>query len=659
MSDDDDDFEPRLGRQRSKSGKQGRKFLHRVLAATSLAGGVRSAVNRRFDGSRIGRGASIGRLLGSRDKHAAFRSRRVIIKSRFVRLAGKGFGGAVAHLRYIERDGVTREGDPGELYGAETDRADGKEFLERGRADRHQFRFIVSAEDGADYDDLKPLTRRLMAQVELDLGTKLDWVAVDHFNTGNPHTHIMLRGVDDRGQNLVIAREYMGTGMRARLAELVTLDLGPQSTLEIEAKLRQDMTAERVTAIDRSLTHDMDDARIVSATGRNAFDQSLRAGRLQKLGRLGLAEHMGNGRWQLAEGFDDTLRQMSERGDIIRSLQREVTTRKLDRAVPEKLVFDTPNRTATPMIGRLVKRGLSDEHRDRHYLIVDGIDGKQHYVDIGKGEDQKTIPTEAIVRVTPRRNEPRAVDQTIARIAEQNGGRYDVDAHLKYDPGATENFAQTHVRRLEAMRKVMGSVEREADGGWIIAPDHLERAAAFEARQVRDRPVTIETLSSTPLDRLGKLQAATWLDREIVADTPQILSTNGFGGEVRSALATRRQWLVNQNLADDDLGTITYRPNMLATLQRRELLRVAGQLSDELGLAFTEGKPGAKIEGVVKRAVDLASGRHALIDRSRDFTLVPWRPVLEKQIGKSVSGIMRGDGISWTVGRGRGGPSIS
>ena len=76
-------------------------------------------------------------------------------------------------------------------------------------------------------------------------------------------------------------------------------------------------------------------------------------------------------------------------------------------------------------------------------------------------------------------------------------------------------------------------------------------------------------------------------------------------------------------------------------------------------LASTESQPGAKIEGVVNRAVDLASGRHALIERSRDFTLVPWRPVLEKHIGKSVSGIVRGDGISWTIGRERGGPSIS
>ncbi|TKB23003.1 MAG: conjugal transfer protein TraI, partial [Mesorhizobium sp.] len=87
------------------------------------------------------------------------------------------------HLRYLQRDGVTREGDPGELYGADSDRVDGKAFIDRADGDRHQFRFIVAAEDGIEYEDLKPLTRRLMAQMGEDLGTKLDWVAVDHFNT--------------------------------------------------------------------------------------------------------------------------------------------------------------------------------------------------------------------------------------------------------------------------------------------------------------------------------------------------------------------------------------------------------------------------------------------------------------------------------------------
>jgi hypothetical protein len=98
---------------------------------------------------------------------------------------------------------------------------------------------------------------------------------------------------------------------------------------------------------------------------------------------------------------------------------------------------------------------------------------------------------------------------------------------------------------------------------------------------------------------------------------------------------------------------------MLATLQRRELLRVAGQLSDELGMPFAEARANEAIRGRLVREVEMTSRRYALIERARDFTLVPWRPVLERHVGKQVSGIMREGGINWTIGRGRSGPSIS
>jgi hypothetical protein len=183
----DDDFEPKPGRIRSRGSTRGRKYLHRVLRAVALAGGRprggSSSRRSTFHCIQIGRGASIGRLLSSRDRHAAFRSRRVVVKYRSVKLAGSGLTVARAHLRYVQRDGVTWEGQSGDLYSADQDRVDGKAFIGRANGDRHQFRFIVSAEDGSEYDDLKPLTRRLMAQVEQDLGTKLDWAAVAAFAT--------------------------------------------------------------------------------------------------------------------------------------------------------------------------------------------------------------------------------------------------------------------------------------------------------------------------------------------------------------------------------------------------------------------------------------------------------------------------------------------
>jgi type IV secretory pathway VirD2 relaxase len=655
------EFEPRLGRMRARGGKRARSYLGRVLAAANLArsGAALGGGKAGFSGSRIGRGAGVGRVLAARGGGSAVGRRRVIVKVSIVKLAGKGAAGAAAHLRYLQRDGTTREGEPGALYGRDSDVADGRAFRERGAGDRHQFRFIVSPEDGAEYDDLKPLTRRLMARVEEDLGTRLDWVAVDHFNTGHPHTHIVVRGKDQRGADLVIARDYLTAGIRERAAELVDLDLGPRSVREVEDGLRAEVGQERMTSLDRALLRERDDEGVVGPARGSSFAQTLRAGRLAKLAALGLAKPLGGGRWQLAAGFDDTLTRMGERGDIIRTMQREFAARGIARAQADQVIYEPAGDQARPLIGRLVGRGLADEHADRHFLIVDGIDGRSHFVAVGKGGDIDLIPEGAVVKIDPRAGTVREVDRTVAAVAAANGDRYDVDAHLRFDAGASEAFAETHVRRLEAMRRLTGGVEREASGRWIIADDHLDRVAAFEARLLADRPVTVEIVSRDPVGALADADAATWLDRNLVAAEPLAVRDAGFGADLRAAQERRRQWLIVQGFAEETGATTSYAKGMIATLQRRELLRVAGQLSDELGLRFVEAQPGARIEGVVKRPVELVSGRFALVEKSREFTLVPWRPVFERQIGKPGSGIMRGDGVNWSVGRGRGGPTIS
>ena len=101
------------------------------------------------------------------------------------------------------------------------------------RDDRHHFRFIISPEDAAELGDLRTFTRELMTDVARDLGTKLDLIAVDHWNTDNPHIHVLIRGRAEDGQDLVISRDYISRGFRDRAAERVTLELGPRSEREI------------------------------------------------------------------------------------------------------------------------------------------------------------------------------------------------------------------------------------------------------------------------------------------------------------------------------------------------------------------------------------------------------------------------------------------
>ncbi|HEX5259621.1 MAG TPA: relaxase/mobilization nuclease RlxS [Sphingomicrobium sp.] len=643
----DDDFELWLGRVAKE-----RPFHHGILKSANLAGGLKRFARqaRKFDGSRIGRGSGMGRVLGSSNRHSGDRSRRAIVKARIARLAGKGARAAVAHVRYLQRDGTTREGERGSLYSAELDAADGKAFLDRGSEDRHQFRFIVAPEDGAEYDDLKPLIRRLMTQAEKDLGTKLDWVAVDHFNTGHAHSHILVRGKDDQGKDLIIAREYITKGLRQRAVDLVNLDLGPRTNREIMRGNLREISQERFTRIDRRLLRAIDAEGLVSPSHRDAIEQSLRAGRLATLGRMGLADEEQRGRWRLAENLEPTLRAMGRRSDIIATLDREVRSRSLAVSPVDYAVYDPSDGQAEPIIGQVLTRGLSDEETDREYLIVDAIDGRTHYVEIGEGGGADlTIREGAVVRIKPTPVEARDVDRTVAEIAVRNGGRYSEDIHILLDPSASERFVEAHVRRLEALRRGKAGVEREADGSWKIAPDHVERAQQYERARATSEPVRVDILSTLRLEEMPNHNGITWLDEDTSLSQPGRLG-GGLGAKVANALRQRQQWLVQQALAEQ--------PDMLEKLRARELQRVARQLSRELGLGYAEAVPGDPIEGIYRRPVQVGSARMALIENSREFTLVPWRPVLERRIGREVSGVMRGRDVSWTFGRERSGPQI-
>lgn len=361
-----------IGRDRTLAGD--------LRRAVNRAGGLNRGARSRFTGERIGRGGGVSAVLGARSPGGRY-ARRVIVKARFVKLAGKGLARAQAHLRYLQRDGTTRAGERGKLYGPDTDIADGKAFFERGSQDRHQFRFIVAAEDGAQFEDLKPLIRRLMAQAERDLDSRLDWIAVDHFNTGHPHSHILVRGKDERGADLVIARNYLSHGLRARAQELVELDLGPRTEREIQRAQAREVEQERFTNIDRSLLRAMDGDRMVSPAHPDGVEQAARAGRLQMLGKLGLATPGRRGTWRLDSELEPTLRAMGQRNDIIAQLHERMRQEQLLITPTDYAIHKSGN--GQTITGRVLATGLSDEEADRRYLLLDATDGRAWHVDVG------------------------------------------------------------------------------------------------------------------------------------------------------------------------------------------------------------------------------------------------------------------------------------
>jgi type IV secretory pathway VirD2 relaxase len=555
------------------------------------------------------------------------------------------------HLRYIQRDGVTREGGRGELYGAETDHADGRAFEQRSRNDRHQFRFIVSPEDAVELSDLKSYTRDLMRQVERDLGTRLDWVATDHWDTDNPHTHIVLRGRDATGHDLIIAGDYIAHGMRHRAAEIATEWLGPRAEMEIQRSLAREVEQARWTSLDRSLHRQMSDGivdlRHQPTAGEALRDRVLLIGRLDKLRRMGLAQEMTPGRWVVSPEFEESLRTLGERGDIIRTMQRAFTRERGDYSI-----FDASS-AGPPVTGSVAAKGLSNELHDRGYVIIDGVDGRAHYVVLASKTDLTSLPTGAIVTVRSSA-EPRSADRTIAALTQD--GHYHTTRHLEVarteakqgrDP---DDFVQAHVRRLETLRRA-GIVERVADGVWRIPPDFMERAQAYDAG--RTRGGTIEVRSYLPIEQQTRAIGATWLDRQLL-DRTGGLSMTGFGANVREALQQRERFLVEQGLAENRGDRLILARNLLATLRTRELDATAGKIAAETGLTYRPVADGSPVSGIYRRAITLASGRFAMLEDGLGFSLVPWRPIVEQRLGASLRAVVRGDGVSWDLGRQRG-----
>ena len=572
----EDDFRIRPGRIRSTRAQQARPFIAQALAAAQRAGGrvSRSGQITTSNRSRFGRGqratVQANRLLTSQ-------SRNVVIKTRVVRHTAKA-APLSAHLSYLRREGVTRDGEKAQLFGPETGDADPKAFAERTQDDRHHFRFIVSPEDATEMSDLRTYARDLMGQMEKDLGTKLDWVGVDHWNTDNPHVHIILRGRTDDSQDLVISRDYIKEGIRARAQDLVTQELGPRTEQEIRRNLGRQVEAERWTDLDRQISRDSYRTGIVDLAPRP--DQkpdefhALKVGRMRKLETLGLADQVGPGQWVVSETAEKTLRALGERGDIIKRIHRGLTERGIERGAASYVLAGES--IDDPVIGRLVDRGLDDELKGTAYAVVDGTDGRTHHI---------KLP--------------------------------DLDAAADSAPGS-----------IVELRK-------------------------FDDVQGRRR-VALAVRSDLDIEQQVHATGATWLDRQAIAREPVALGGGGFGAEVRQAMDRRAEHLIHQGLAERQTRGVSFSPGLIDSLRQREVEALGEKLAAETGRPFTKAGTGEYVAGTYRQRFALASGRFAMIDDGLGFQLVPWTPSLERQLGQHVSGVSRGGGVDWSVGRNRG-----
>jgi type IV secretory pathway VirD2 relaxase len=509
MKQPEDDLHIRPGRIRDKrrGAARPKTFVGQVMRAARKAGhtGKGFGRNGQNSGSRFGRGRSAALALSLRTP-----SRRVVMKARVVRHRGSRFRSAplAKHVSYLRRDGVTKDGVDARMFDARSDAVEERAFAERSEADRHHFRFTISPEDAAEMTDLRAFTRELMADAERDLGTKLDWIAVDHWNTDNPHVHVLIRGRADDGRDLVISRDYISRGFRARAEERVILELGPRSEQEIQSTLEKEVGAERWTNLDRALRNTADEGAGIAnlrPCGPDS-DPELRrmmVGRVAVLERLGLAEKVEPGCWSLKPRLEETLRDLGIRGDIIKTMHRVMTGAGRESDVSGfALHGDEPG---NPVLGRFVARGLHDELKGSAYAVVEGIDGRTHHLQFADLELTGDSIPGSIVE---------------ARVYEDAQGRKKLSLAIRSDlalqqqvtaPGATWLDRQLLAREPVAMGGGFGAEVRDAMDLRIqhLAGEGLVRRQGQRIIFARD---LIDTLRKRELsDAAGKIAAETGL----------------------------------------------------------------------------------------------------------------------------------------------------
>jgi type IV secretory pathway VirD2 relaxase len=508
MSDSERDFRIRPGKPSSTRAPRAKSFVNQVLKAAQKSG--HTSLNRSSGHGR----STFGRGHGKFGRSRLFApTRRVMVKARIARHKGRAFRAAPmsSHLSYLKREGVSRDGEKCVMFDAGTDRADDLGFAKRCQDDRHHFRFIVSPEDAADIADLKSFTRDLVKQMETDFGTRLDWVAVDHWNTDNPHVHLLVRGVDQRGADLVISRDYISSGLRSRAEDLVGIELGPKPEHEIRSALEKEMTAERWTQLDREIQYRADDIGFLDLRPetKGPADLQLRRlmiGRLQHLQKMGLASEGSPGEWLVGLEAERSLRDLGMRGDIIKTMHRAFSERGQDRGYSD-FVIDA-GKEGRPLIGRLIDKGLHDELTGEAYAVIDGTDGRAHHVRLRSVEAFDHAPAPGGLVEVRRFGGPENERPTLV-LANRS------DLHLQNQitsPGAT--WLDHRLVEREPMPLSMGGFGKEVREAMDARAEHLadEGLARREGQRIVMQRNLLATLRRRELDAVGdQLSAETRL----------------------------------------------------------------------------------------------------------------------------------------------------
>jgi type IV secretory pathway VirD2 relaxase len=632
-----------------KSGRSRRQTLAGSGATSSKKAGGKGRGGRA--GSRLkGRGILASWTSGNP------RRQRVVVKARVVRNRGAGGRRTLPrHVNYVERDGVDRDGGRGQSFGCDgrLPPRDVDDFIDSARDDRHHFRIIVTPERGADLE-LRQYTQSFMNQVEADLGTHLDWLAVEHHNTAHPHVHLVVRGVDERGADLVINRAYISEGLRERAQGLATQELGLRPELELAEERTRDLGSDRLTYLDRRLIDeagrangrvDVQPGAVRHAGFREEFRQQ-RIARLQFLERRGLATQIKPGEWALAPDLASELLARGQKASLVREAT-EILGRRYRFC--EIVVYNKELPLAPQVVGEVADRRRIDEISDSERIFVASTDGKLYRIALSpfsERQGEQARVGEIVAVTVAKRAAVSNADRNVVRISLEGEGIYDAERHRMWarqsptlapdiDPG---RYVANHLKRLEGLER-RGFVERLDAERFRIPADLVGRLeAAASIGRDGSGIVRIERLSTLTLREQVRAMGPTWLDTVLVTGGESWeRSKPASTVQRRLAAAARARMARLEARGLVPAGSVERRLNgaVLDQLYREELASRGAALARQYGERLSSDS-GTTFSGTVERLEALTGRAHAVVANERGFVLVPATPALARQLGRSV-----------------------
>lgn len=497
-------------------------------------------------------------------------TQRVIVKVSPVKNAAGGR--AAAHMSYLLREGAGKDGDDPIAFGKDAEsppKTD--EFLKTCEDDRHAFRVIISPENAAKLD-LESYAREVVERFEADLKTPLEWVGVAHYNTDQPHVHLVIRGVDDRGKDLFIQRDYVGNTARQVAEDVATYHLGPRTEHDIAEAARRAVLSTNFIQLDRSILAQskpskgpeqalefriprhiegpgVPDGHALTAPEKRALVRD----RLMFLAKMEVIEpvHAGDSVtpcrmqrgapnvWRVPQDLEARIRFYSETLELSERLTRAGRPNATQNSEAE-------------LFGRVVARGFKDDHKGGEYLVVDAVDGKSYYLD--------------------------AVTPSLSRA----------------------------------------DVSRRVGPGDVVA---IDSTTVGEGGKIADTKRKIQRLGVGDLRDSIHYDGPTWLDRQLVAPLSHAQSQQpkGFGKDYAAAIKARQSVLEARGIVPTGEAPPGH---LLKILRDRERSAHEVSLATKHHKQVVKLQVGSPFEGEIHHRVSLPGGNYAAIIGAEKLVLV-------------------------------------